>query len=266
MLPYYFAAGHVNYARYGLYYLRSMEKLPPHVERLFLKGQHVTRHIQGIWNGLWSDQFIESTFMKYGHSVGGIIGITLKSKALKIWALSRHICCKIESDMGEVKEEETGATKVQLYHKEESKARIQADAKDRAGLRRKLDYCIDPMDSKEHPEGSIVNIVSGKLSPASVNVENAVMIGETMLEDYEKTWPEGFNSTISKKVDKMAASCKFVKIGDSKVYDLNAIYSRVIALLSSDRDVDVNDVFAYELAPVPTSMFMKDGMRICKAK
>ena len=49
MLPYYFAAGHVNYARYGLYYLRSMEKRPPHVERLFLlKGQHVSRHIQGI--------------------------------------------------------------------------------------------------------------------------------------------------------------------------------------------------------------------------
>ena len=84
MIPYYFAAGHVNNARYGLYYLSSMEKLPPHVESLFLKGQHVTRHIQGIWNGLWSDQFIESTFMRYGHNVGGIIGITLKSKALKI--------------------------------------------------------------------------------------------------------------------------------------------------------------------------------------
>ena len=169
--------------------------------------------------------------MRYGHSVGGIIGITLKSKAFKIWALSRHTYCKIESDMEEMEEEETGATRVQLYHKEEAKARIQADAKDRAGLRRKLDYCIDPMDSKEHPEGSIVNIVSGKLAPASVNVENAVMIGETMLEDYEKTWSEGFNSTISKKVETMAASCKFVKIGDSKVYDLNAIYSRVIAFL-----------------------------------
>ena len=158
----------------------------------------MTRHIQGIWNSLWSDQFIESTFMRYGHSVGGIIGITLKLKALKIWALSRHICCKIESDLGEMEEEVTGATRVQLYHKEEAKARIQADAKDRAGLRRKLDSCIDPMDSKAHPEGSIVNIVSGKLAPASANVENAVMIGETMLEDYEKTWPEGFNSTISK--------------------------------------------------------------------
>ena len=115
-------------------------------------------------------------------------------------------------DMGEMEEEETGATRVQLYHKEEAKARIQANAKDRAGLRRKLDSCIDPMDSKAHPEGSIVNIVSGKLAPASVNVENAVMIGDTMLEDYEKTWPEEFNSTISKKVETMAASCKFVLV------------------------------------------------------
>ena len=190
-----------------------MEKLPPHVEILFLKGQHVTRHIQGIWNGLWSDQFIESTLMRYGHSIGGIIGITLKSKALKIWALSRHICCKIESDMREMEEEETGVTRVQLYHKEEAKAMIQADAKDRAGLCGKRDSCIDPMDSKAHPESSTVNIVSGKLAPASVNIENAVMIGETILEDYKKTWPEGFSNTISKKVETMAASCKFVEIG-----------------------------------------------------
>ena len=64
----------------------------------------------------------------------------------------------------------------------------------------------------------------------------------------------------------MAASCKFVKIGYIKVYDLNAIYSMVIALLSSDRGVDVNNVFSYELASVPTAIFVKDGMRICKAK
>ena len=72
--------------------------------------------------------------------------------------------------MGEMGEDETGTTRVQLYHKEEAKARIQADAKDRAGLCRKFDSCIDPMDSKVHPEGSIVNIVSRKLAPASVNV------------------------------------------------------------------------------------------------
>jgi hypothetical protein len=79
MLPYYFASHHVNNVRHGLYYLQFMEKLPPYVESLFLKGQHVTRHIRGIWNGLWSDQFIESTFIRFGHSAGGIVGIMLKT-------------------------------------------------------------------------------------------------------------------------------------------------------------------------------------------
>ena len=33
MIPYFFAAGHQNYARYGLYYLRSMESFGGFHER-----------------------------------------------------------------------------------------------------------------------------------------------------------------------------------------------------------------------------------------
>lgn len=203
--------------------------------------------------------------MRYGHSTGGIIGITLKPEALKIWALSRHICCKIESDMKEM-EEETDTTKVQLYHKEESKRRVMADNKDRAGLRQKLDTCLHPLEPYEHPADSIVNITTGKIAPAPVNVDSAIQIGETMLQDFEKTWPEGFYGTISKKVKTMAMTTKSIQVGDTRMYDLNVIYSRVIALFSSDRSVDVEDVLAYELAPVPTSMFTEEGMRLCKAK
>ena len=70
-IPYFFAAGHINYARYGLYYLRAMECLPKDVLATFLKGEHVMRHQSGLWNGMWSDMFIESTFMRCGH--GGLI-------------------------------------------------------------------------------------------------------------------------------------------------------------------------------------------------
>jgi len=66
MIPYFFAAGHFNYARYGSYYLRSMQKLPHHVVLdHFLKGKHVVHHLRG----LWSDQFIESTFVRFGTAV-----------------------------------------------------------------------------------------------------------------------------------------------------------------------------------------------------
>ena len=49
MLPYFFAAAHVNYARYGLYYLRSMESLGPEEISKFMKGEHVMHHIPGIF-------------------------------------------------------------------------------------------------------------------------------------------------------------------------------------------------------------------------
>ena len=48
MMPYFFASRHVNYARCGLYYLRSMEVLPEEVLQHFMKGDHVMRHIPGL--------------------------------------------------------------------------------------------------------------------------------------------------------------------------------------------------------------------------
>ena len=264
MLPYYFAGGHVNYARYGMYYLRNMENLPTDVLSHFLKGHHVTRHIHGVWNAIWTDQFIETTFMKVGKSTCGIIGVTLKPKVVQTWALSRHISGQIETDL--LSMEEGDIDKIQMFHQEESKGRIQSDAKDRLDLRVKLETCIHPLNADEHPDDGIINIVSGKIAPIKVNVDNVVAIGEELMKNFEESLPKGFYQAISKKVITLAAGCRSLKIGDSKVYDLNAIYSRVIALLASDRDMDIKDLFSYELSPVPASMFTANGMRICKAK
>ena len=146
MVPYFFAAGHVHYARYGLHYLRSMESLPDSILANFMKGEHVMQHVPGLWNGIWSDMFIESTFMRYGHGKGGIIGITLKPETLKVWALSLHICSNIESGLSTMVNGET--VHIHDSHKEESSSRILSDAKDREGIKTKLDLCIDPLDPK----------------------------------------------------------------------------------------------------------------------
>ena len=63
MIPYFFAAGHVNYARYGLCHLLSMSRLPSSILDQYLKGEHVLRHREGIWNGNWSDMMIETSYM-----------------------------------------------------------------------------------------------------------------------------------------------------------------------------------------------------------
>ena len=100
ILPYFFAAGHVNYARYGMFYLQDMQRLPTEVLAHFLKGEHVMRHRAGLWNAIWSDMFIESTFMRFGKSTGGLVGITLKPSALSRWALSLHACSNLTKGIG----------------------------------------------------------------------------------------------------------------------------------------------------------------------
>ena len=58
-----------------------------------------------------------------------------------------------------------------------------------AGLPQKIDTSLNP---KEYPTGrNIVKIISGTVAPPSVNVENAVHIGEGMLEYFKNAWPEG---------------------------------------------------------------------------
>ena len=51
IIPYFFAAGHIHYARYGLIYLRAMQKLRGETLERFLKGEHVQRHKQASGMG-----------------------------------------------------------------------------------------------------------------------------------------------------------------------------------------------------------------------
>ena len=83
MVPLFFSAEHVHCALYALYYLRTMEDFPDGICAHFINGQHTVHHNAGLFNGIWSDMAIETTFMRYGHGQSGIIGITLKQETLK---------------------------------------------------------------------------------------------------------------------------------------------------------------------------------------
>ena len=57
-----------------------------------------------------------------------VIGITLKPKTLKTWALSLYICSHLESNLADKVDGEN--------------TRITNDAHDREGLRNKLEMCM----------------------------------------------------------------------------------------------------------------------------
>ena len=99
MTPYIFAAGHWNYARDGTVYIRMMENLPDSVLNKFMKGQHVVHLQHGIWNGIWSDMAIESTYMKIGKGPSGIVGITTNDRSVSILATSHHLCSELLTEL-----------------------------------------------------------------------------------------------------------------------------------------------------------------------
>lgn len=265
MLPYFFAAGHHNYARYATYYLNDMKNLPPVILARFLKGEHTTHHQKGIWNGMWSDMFIETTFMRFGKGDGGLVGVTLKPKSVKIWAYSLHSCTLLLHDLHTMSDE---YPKRNMMHKEEMPARIKSDAADRLKLRKKLEDCINPLDSKNHPE-ELVNVASGRINTdPTINAELAIIIGSKQTASFIQKLPGGFYETLNleEKVKCLVPPQRGMKIGETEVINTEAVYHRIIGLLATDH-VTLKDVIKYELSSVPPSLFKENGdMRTAESK
>ena len=75
MIPPFFAAGHVNYARWELSYLPSMEAFSGDVHSPhFKKWEHAIQLSTTPWLVLWLDMGIEVSYNQIGKRVAGIIG------------------------------------------------------------------------------------------------------------------------------------------------------------------------------------------------
>ena len=265
MIPYMFASHKYNYSRYGLYYVWSMGWIDQDILNKFCNGQQSLHHTTGLFNGEWSDMFIETTWMRKGHGPGGIIGNTENAQTMATWVYSMDTVMTLTGDlkkMGNINE-----VKCKEKHKEEFPSRIRHDGDDRRAIQQTLSSFIDPLNPELHADGSLLNIVSGQVANVGVNVDNSVEIGKSMMTEFETSWPEGFYTSISKRVATFAEKKKRLTVAGKDVVDPEAIYQRVLGLLISQRDLDLQAVFATELTAYPPSMFDRDGnMRLATGK
>ena len=162
-----------------------MASFPTEVHSLFLQRQHTVRHVCGAPNSTRSDMFIELTFIWYGHSQSGLTRITLNDNATKRLTLSLCSCSQLVRDLTTVRDD---LSEHPTHHKEESKARIQADVSDRRKLRERLDRFTDPLDPACHSPTPF-NIVSGKLAAESANVQDALRISNNCMQACENKLP-----------------------------------------------------------------------------
>ncbi|KAK3889054.1 hypothetical protein Pcinc_006930 [Petrolisthes cinctipes] len=113
----------------------------------------------------------------------------MNQSAVSRWALSLHKCSRLLKDVADMKDRNF---KDDLGHKEETVSRMAYDEKDRTTIREKLELCIHPLKLIEHPQG-LVNIVTRKMNPDTVNVENARIIGSQQRQQFESSWPDSIS-------------------------------------------------------------------------
>ena len=218
-----------------------MSRLPPTILDQVLKGEHVLRHRQGIWNGIWSDMMIETSYMKFGKGPNGIC---------------QHSCSEVLQSLDSIREiHEIRMT----THKEEKDGRMKADLIDKVKLQNFLETCLHPLNCSNHPESTLCNIYTGQLSGIKVNVNKSVEIGTKQMVSFQRSLPDGFRSTIKKEVVTMKETGKSgTRNKTIEVYNTEIIFSRVIYLLPAGH-IQMEDLFKYESAPVPTALFKDTG-------
>ena len=220
MVAYMFAANKYNYSRYGLYYVRSMTWPGPEILDRLCQGQQSLHHTAGIYNGQWSDMFIETNWMRKRHGPGGIIGMTENPQTMASWVYSMDETVTLTGDLKKMSGDDAN---VQTTHKEEAGTRINRYGHDRQSLRAALEPRIDQMDPVTPAAGCLINISNGQIAQPNVNVDRALEVGREQLKQFEAPWPDGFCSTLSEQVATFAERKKRLSVGESAIVDQEAI-------------------------------------------
>ena len=222
-----FVANKYNYSRYGFYYVRSMTWLGPEILDRFCQGQQSLHHTAGIYNGQWSDMFIETNWMRKRRGPGSIIGMTENPQSMASWVYSMDATMTLTGDLKKMSGDDAN---VQTTHKEEAESRINQDGHDRQSLRVALESRIDPMDPVTHAAGCLINISNGQIAQPNFNVDRALEIGREQLKQFEASWPDGYYNTLSKQVVTFAERKQRLSVGESAIVDQEAIYARVTTM------------------------------------
>ena len=91
-------------------------------------GQHAVHIKDGIFNGIWSDMAIETTYMKVGKVPAGVIGVTANERSVSIWSNSHHLCGQLLTELADLSDMDNKVDK--KTHKEEGIGRIKSDEND----------------------------------------------------------------------------------------------------------------------------------------
>ena len=107
-----------------------------------------------------SDQFGEETYIRYGKSKGGLVGISLAQEQVTSWILSHHICSQLSLSLEKLFDEDDVDVDIAASrlasHKEEGANRRKLDFEDRVKIREKLKIHTNPLQRESATKLSLL--------------------------------------------------------------------------------------------------------------
>ena len=173
------------------------------------------------------------------------MGKTLSQEQIATWTLSHHLCNSFTLAYGMMHDEEPDeeydpGTKT---HKEEGKRRKELDAADGNSIILERKKYTNPLCM--NPDEELINIVTGRVAPDSVNIDDALCIGSAMAEEFSAALPGGFYQLLKKKIVTMGALKRSIRVGGKNVHDMEMFYARIL-VISQKRYVHLQELFQFE--------------------
>lgn len=273
---YAFAYDRQNYARWGPVYIAEMLRLPetdPDISETFESGKHVVnRSESGSFNSVWSDLGLEQTVVKDTKSkTGGVIGFSRQHNAMLKWYMTVHERSAVLRNFKAMCGLNSGA---EVTNHECKASVILKDEKDIAQITRVVmdrfgnPFVLDMNADTEEPS-PLINIATGTVSPDDVTTDllNAVQIGQKsflkFVEERLNTESTPIHAPIKRLKLKTFASIARKKNSKDKgktqsVQCDRDLFGRLV-VISKERNVDLENLFEYELSSIPLAIADEDG-------
>lgn len=211
---------------------------------------------------------LEQSINADSKSKGGVVGITHNQSALQRWFLTAHERASVTTALKEmyaIRDSDRMGT-----HKESQPKRVQRDEEDV----KKLIACFssnlmtNPFECDA--DNQLLNIATGVVLPpeSAQRLLESTEIGkknmEAFIQDRLNTNKVSFWEPLKQLKIKTFASTKkkiTLKSTNEKVISIDAdrnLFGRLL-IVANSREVNLRDVLAYELSPVPLSLAHCDG-------
>ena len=213
------------------------------------KGFFTIRLLERFWNGVFSDQTIEQSLMRFLNTSGGMTrGREITDNTLTKWVHALPRCVPICNSL-------ENFTCVQIGTSEQHKdLRPSSERRDNTDL----SLSESPFDDCQ-PE-LMVSISTDIVADSSVNCDDAVQVGQTAIAKMMGKTYAKLTLRRKDKVKLFGAMKNTVRVrGEDVVVNPSLLFNRITCILNTSSELDV--FLQYELAPQPPALFVDGQMR-----